>query len=384
MTVRLSVKGEYVSLAPKVAPTQTPPLGNPKATPVPIGNISGIVLFQESAGGGIHVVNGDGTGLTKITYGLDPAWSPDGKQIAFIRWGNPGGGIYVAKADGSQERLVYGADQLRGAQWSADGTRIAFYRQKGGTLEDTKMCFFADMCFTIAADPYWKLAVVDVASGKITEPKCSTHCLMPTWSNDNHTIAYTDGALGMMGTSDVGGANEYQINIKTPLVESARFSPDGSQIVYQVWNHDHWDISSMTANGKATTALTTIDLMSFKKWNNVSPDWSADGKQILFLSDRNGKWEFFAVDADGKNLKQVLKTVTDSMAIKYNFVHERAIDWAVAKHPSRSHQAGGTLPSCFASDSTEPASVRPRRARPSDCGVAFGIARLSKRYSHGG
>jgi Tol biopolymer transport system component len=66
---------------------------------------------------------------------------------------------------------------------------------------------------------------------------------------------------------------------------------------------------------------------SLRAVNNVAPVWSPDGKEILFLSDRDGKWEFFVINVDGSNLRQVLKNVTDTVSIQYGFSNERVMDW---------------------------------------------------------
>jgi len=63
---------------------------------------------------GIFVVNADGTGLRKLhneaAFGRDPAWSPDGKKIAFASWidhivNNPSE-IYVVKPDGTNQTRI--------------------------------------------------------------------------------------------------------------------------------------------------------------------------------------------------------------------------------------------------------------------------------------
>jgi Tol biopolymer transport system component len=94
-----------------------------------------------------------------------------------------------------------------------------------------------------------------------------------------------------------------------------------------VRQHDHWEINVMNADGSNVAQVTQANPFSFVPVNNVAPTWSPDSKQVLFLSDRNGKWEFFVANPDGSGLKQVLKTVTDSVPIHYNFMNERVIDW---------------------------------------------------------
>jgi hypothetical protein len=325
ISFRLTISGDNVALAPTPTPTPGLVLVNPFATPVPTGTIQGRLLFQEASGSNIYTVNGDGSNLTRVTDGIDPAWSPDGQNIAFVRWTRPAG-LYVAKADGSNERAVFGVEQPRGAQWSPDGTRLAFYTQKGGEVDDHKVCFFATFCYTFPADPHYKLSVVNVNTGAFFEPRCSTHCFSPTWSTNNNTLIYADAAIGLLRT-DLQGSTESVVYSQNPGVQSPRFSPDGSRVVFQMHAHDHWDILVMNADGSNVIAVTSTDPLSFNTVNNVAPTWSPDGKQVLFLSDRTGKWEFFVANADGSNLKQVLKNITEVKSIRYDYSSERVIDW---------------------------------------------------------
>ena len=65
--------------------------------------------------------------------GSGPAWSPDGRRIAFHskRDGNPE--IYVMNADGSGvTRLTYNGARDLVTAWSPDGRRIAFYSNRDG------------------------------------------------------------------------------------------------------------------------------------------------------------------------------------------------------------------------------------------------------------
>jgi Tol biopolymer transport system component len=87
----------------------------------------------------------------------------------------------------------------------------------------------------------------------------------------------------------------------------------------------------MNADGGNPTGITTADpvlsILFGKVVHNVAPTWSPDNQQILFLSDRNGKWEFFTVDPNGQNIRQVLKNVTDAVSVKFSFENERMMDW---------------------------------------------------------
>ena len=333
--VRVTISGTNVVFAPTPTPTVNPLLllPNPFATIVPTGTIQGRLVFQNASGGNIFTVNGDGSQLTRVTYGLDPNWSPDGKKIAFSRWNAPAGlfivnvGDPLQGADGTSEQQLFGSDRLISPRWSPDGTKLAFTRQSGGTTNDSQFCF-RGTCFTFLADPHWKIGVVNATSGALSEPHCSNHCFSPTWSNDNRTLAFADATFGILTTDTTPNSGPASnLFTQNPAVQSPVYSPDGSKIAFMVKQSDHWEINWILANGAGATAVTFADPLSFKIVNNVAPAWSPDGKQILFLSDRNGKWEFFVVNLDGTGLTQVLKNVTDANPISYNFSNERVADW---------------------------------------------------------
>ena len=332
VTFQLSVTGDTVTLAPPPTPVPSPTLFVPiTVTPVPTGTIQGKFVFETATGGAIYTVNGDGSNLTQVSHGIDPAWSPGGAQITFARWDNVAPGLYIANADGSNEQIIYTTPFIRSPRWSPDGKYIAFTQQKT----------------TNSGDEIWKLGVVEVATGNLLQPQCSRNCLLPSWGSDSQTLFFYDPSVGIEATNIFSGppwtvlgptgsyfdtaANITRPILNMPPMQSVEISPNGKRIVYSQQAHDRWELNTVNPDGSNATGITNQDPILALFFNavdhNVAPTWSPDGKQVLFLSDRNGKWEFFTVNADGSNLTQVLKSVTDAIPLAYSYSYERMVDW---------------------------------------------------------
>src|SRR6185503_15722816 len=108
--------------------------------PGPAGAVSvsnGRIAYASKVTGDndIWAVNADGTGRVDLTNDpaandFSPAWSPDGRSIAFSKWRGADRGIFVMTGTGSGvQRLSTGSDF--GAAWSPDGLSIAFSRGHG-------------------------------------------------------------------------------------------------------------------------------------------------------------------------------------------------------------------------------------------------------------
>ena len=80
----LTITGDTVITTPLPTPTPEPTLFVPiTVTPVPTGTIQGKFVFADAIGGTIYTVQGDSAKPVAVSHGIDPSWSPDGKQIVF-------------------------------------------------------------------------------------------------------------------------------------------------------------------------------------------------------------------------------------------------------------------------------------------------------------
>ena len=111
---------------------------------------------------------------------LSPTFSPDGRRIAFIstRAGPPQ--LYVMAADGTDQELLapfdYGATGSSNApEWSPDGASVVFHREVSGSPQ---------------------IFLVDVAARRVRQLTSSGKNEDPTWSPDGRHVAFISDRSG--------------------------------------------------------------------------------------------------------------------------------------------------------------------------------------------
>jgi Tol biopolymer transport system component len=116
------------------------------------------------------------------------------------------------------------------------------------------------------------------------------------------------------------------------------FSPDGGKIAVTFNQNDHWEVHVMNADGTGEARLTEtpqsvlinqlLQDQDAKSWNNAAPAWSPDGSMIAFISDRNGAYEIWVMNADGSNQHiLVAASALGGSGIQYYGMDERVISW---------------------------------------------------------
>lgn len=328
----LDISGDGVSFS-KPAPTPSAQLV--KAQPqvqvkkAPPGELSGKLVFQTTYGGPFYSINVDGSGLLRITNGIDPVWSPDGMQIAYVRWEEPRG-VWVVNADGTGERRVFDWKDTRYPSWSPDGEQIVFSRQHRGWLEERKKCVLVEeqeICFMLPPDPHYNLGVVRVGDGSFWEPAASPteRSLSPDWSPDGEQVVYVDVPGLYVQSAD--GQTRYKLTDNAKDINPV-WSPDGEQVAFVHRQHDHWEIYVVDADGRNFTRLTdTPALPNGTMGNSVSPAWSPDGDYIAFLTDRTGKWEIWVMQSNGRSQGPLFDTELAGLPLQYSYNGERALSW---------------------------------------------------------
>lgn len=274
---------------------------NPISVTVSEGDLTGLALSVScppyydhiafmslrDGSGDIFVMERDGSNpvnLTPDTAWLDgePAWSPDGTRVAFIRQLPPPASstpdIYVLNtADMSVTQLTY--DGGHKPSWSPDGARIAFETSRDGNSE----------IYAMDAD----------GSNPVNLTNHDANDYEPAWSPDGTQIAIAterDGNVEVY-VMNADGSNATNVTNDPATDGSPDWSPDGTRIVFWSSRTPQGGLYIMGADGSNPTLLISQECI-------FDPKWSPDGLQIAFAGycGSPGGYEILVLQADGSNL----------------------------------------------------------------------------------
>lgn len=263
-----------------------------------------------------------------LTPGADPAISPDGKTVAF--WRQEGGqhALYtIAIGGGEPRRILTRAAKLRTPAWNPDGSAVAFSHVNGQDVcrdAGYGIClpdiFPYNRMFPAVYTDRWGLAAVAADGSGFRDLPALKNATSPDWSEAG--LLYAAG--GIQRTRADGGADASRGVLTEPRFRDPAWQPGGDRIVFQSLEKDHWEIFAAAADGSGVTALTRPATTLVPKLpHNVAPTWSPDGRAIAFVSNRDGAWAIWVMDADGGNQRKLPINV----ALEYRFQGEQMLSW---------------------------------------------------------
>jgi Tol biopolymer transport system component len=209
---------------------------------------------------------------------VDPALSPDGKVVAYAAGPTSQMKLFVRQLEGGNiipiTREVTG--NLRRPLWSPDGARLTFQSPRG-----------IEIVTALGGIP--KLLVGAAAANPPTD--CA-------WSPDGRRIAYRQGDT--LYTRALEGETSRPVGTGFEI-HSPAWSPDGAWIAYVSGNREFVFGTSPFGN-LAPSAIWLVPAaggqpmpVTDNKSLNMSPVWLPRGRQLLFVSDRDGGRDIYRV-----------------------------------------------------------------------------------------
>jgi Tol biopolymer transport system component/DNA-binding winged helix-turn-helix (wHTH) protein len=263
----------------------------------------------------VSAESGEKRRLTSPPAGIpgdaDGVISPDGRTLAFSRiavatvgWmASDASDVYaLSLADdyspqGKPKRLTFDNAQLAGIAWTANSREIVFSSRRGGS------------------PALWRMAVSGSASPRPLLLSQGQNAIYPAISRQGSRLAYTQRVAETANIRRVNLSDPSQAPT-VPIPSSRRevspqYSPDGKRIVFaadrssarpEIWV---CDADGSNPSQLFTTQLTTTGYSG-------SPRWSPDGQRIAFDTGIDSLWQIFTVSAQGGKPRQMTRDSDNS------------------------------------------------------------------------
>ncbi len=247
-----------------------------------------------------------------------PAFSPDGRSIAFLRASGPGlvDDLYVVPtAGGEARRLTSDNRPMNGPlAWTPDSREIIFSSDRGGLRSLWRISDYGgaprrvEGVGTRATAPaiaqtgnrlaYSSEALkVNLRKVGLTDPRHAVgpaQLILPSagfiglasFSPDGKKLAYesTQTGYGEIWTAGSDGSNPVQLTFLNGVAGTPRWSNDGRSVAFDYRPNEHSEIYKVDLSGGPPHFIPTIPGA-----DNVVPSWSRDGKWIYFSSNRGNE-----------------------------------------------------------------------------------------------
>jgi Tol biopolymer transport system component/DNA-binding winged helix-turn-helix (wHTH) protein len=281
--------------------------------------------------------------ITKNEWDCSPAWSPDGRDLAFLRFEGGRFNVMIVSSLGGQERAVFSGnassdahrDSNIGLSFSPDGKLLAFpewhpARQSSITavslqdlsqhsltspppgLGDGRPVFSPDgrsLAFVRSSEDGYsdELFVAPKLGGESKQLTFDHRRIFgpPSWASDGREIVFSSNRAGLAALWRIpaSGGVPRRVPSTGPGAWYPSVSASGGELAYENVDEEEnlWRIALRDPRHASSEASIVIPAT---KTDNFVPQFSPDGRRIAFQSGRSGYQEIWISNADGSDLKQ--------------------------------------------------------------------------------
>ena len=256
-----------------------------------------VLAIMPAVGGPARVI--EGVRPVSSRSRSDLTWEPSGKTLIVSHQDKPGDAprlVRVSLDNGRTETITSGSESLGdiSPSLSPDGRVLAFVRRGGGGPGSLFTVKLSSDGMPVS-EP--QLAGIDRAGAK--------DC--PTWTPDGAEIVFASRQVvlqqGLWRVSPSGADAPRQLETLGPNASCASVFPDGRRLVYQQLSRDVniWRIELSAGGQAAGRERQTLSSTLY----DANPQYSPDGRQIVFETDRAGTKGIWVADADDSNRRSL-------------------------------------------------------------------------------
>lgn len=214
-------------------------------------------------------------------HNLEPAWSRDGKWIAYTQCtGNLTARLVIHnRAENADAYITHpGRGGTRSPTFSPDSKTVVYAFAETGPQQ------------------LWSVDTAGKNKKQLTE--CSGITNWPTFTPDGKTIVFANSRENNYEIYSVSadGSNERRLTENTIMDIRPRVSPDGKRIAFVSTRDGNYEVYVMNLDGSRVQRIT------HSEERDDYPAWHPNGNQLVTVSERDGEFDLYLVDVESAQL----------------------------------------------------------------------------------